>query len=257
MMGGSLDRPYLRVVKLSEAWEEQARNWARWAREPGHDSYWRFHRDAFLQLVPPPGRLTLDIGCGEGRVARDLKARGHQVVAIDASPTLVQFAREADPSMEVVLADAARLPLEDQVADLAVAFMSLHDIDDMPGAVRETFRVLASRGRFCFAVVHPVSSAGRFADESPDAHFVIADNYLEPHPYVDAIERDGLAMTFHSQHWPLERYFRALEETGFLVEALREVTVDERSMRATRDRRWLRIPGFLDVRAVKLGGKSQ
>jgi hypothetical protein len=25
------------------------------AREPGHDSYWRLHRDAFLLLVPSPG----------------------------------------------------------------------------------------------------------------------------------------------------------------------------------------------------------
>ena len=24
-------------------------------REPGHDSYWNFHRDLFFELVPPPG----------------------------------------------------------------------------------------------------------------------------------------------------------------------------------------------------------
>ncbi len=130
---------------LRQAWEEQAGNWVRWARQPEHDSYWRFHRDAFLSLVPPPGRLTLDIGCAEGRLARDLKAGGHRVVAIDASPTLVAHAREAAPSMNVLLADAARLPLPDQAAYLAVAFMSLHDMDDMPGAIREAFRVLVSR----------------------------------------------------------------------------------------------------------------
>jgi len=52
-------------VSLRDAWEAEARNWVAWARTPGHDSYWQFHRDRFLQLLPPPKGLTLDIGCGE------------------------------------------------------------------------------------------------------------------------------------------------------------------------------------------------
>jgi hypothetical protein len=63
---------------LRDAWDVHAQDWFSWAREPGHDSYWRFHRDAFLPLIPAPGRLTLDIGCGEGRVGRDLEQRGHR-----------------------------------------------------------------------------------------------------------------------------------------------------------------------------------
>src|SRR5437868_9016433 len=58
-----------------------------WTRSPGHDSYWRFHRDSFFELLPEPGGLTLDVGCVEGRLDRDLVARGHQVVVIDGSPT--------------------------------------------------------------------------------------------------------------------------------------------------------------------------
>jgi 2-polyprenyl-3-methyl-5-hydroxy-6-metoxy-1,4-benzoquinol methylase len=57
--------------------------------------------------LPSPGRLTLDIGCGEGRLARDLKELGHHVAGIDSSPSLVAAAREFDPSMDVRLADAA------------------------------------------------------------------------------------------------------------------------------------------------------
>jgi SAM-dependent methyltransferase len=239
-------------LSLSKAWEDQALDWSRWARAPGHDSYWRFHRDHFLALVPAPGRLTLDIGCGEGRVARDLKARGHRVIAIDASPTLVRHAAEADPSMEVLVADAAHVPLDDGVADLAVAFMSLHDMDDMVGAVRETARLLSPGGHFCLAIVHPLNSAGRFADDRPDSPFVIGGSYLQRHRYVDSIERDGLRMTFHSDHRPLQDYFQALEAVGLVVEALREPTVDAASVQTeARRQRWLRVPLFLDVRAVK------
>ena len=94
-------------MHLRDAWERNADDWIRWAREPGHDSYWRFHREAFLRLVPAPGRLTLDVGCGEGRVTRDLKELGHHVVGVDASETMVEAAREADPGGEYAVADAA------------------------------------------------------------------------------------------------------------------------------------------------------
>ena len=47
---------------LRERWEAHANEWIAWARAAGHDSYWRFHRDQFLQIVPPPGHRTVDIG---------------------------------------------------------------------------------------------------------------------------------------------------------------------------------------------------
>ncbi|MFL5979842.1 MAG: class I SAM-dependent methyltransferase, partial [Gaiellaceae bacterium] len=124
-------------MSLSEHWERNAADWTRWAREPGHDSYWRLHRERFLELLPAPGRLTLDVGCGEGRLARDLKERGHNVRAFDAAPALVAAARDADPSLEVTQADAAALPLEDGASDLVVSFMVLMNVDDLTGVVRE------------------------------------------------------------------------------------------------------------------------
>jgi ubiquinone/menaquinone biosynthesis C-methylase UbiE len=69
-------------------WEREAENWVRWARTPGHDSYWYYSHSFFDQIVPEPGLRTLEIGCGEGRVARDLRRRGHHVVALDSSPAL-------------------------------------------------------------------------------------------------------------------------------------------------------------------------
>jgi SAM-dependent methyltransferase len=239
------------LADLREAWEAEAQRWIRWARTPGHDSYWRYHRDQFLHLVPPPGRQTVDVGCGEGRLARHLKQLGHRMVAVDSAPSLVAAARECDPSMDVRLADAAALPLEDASADLAIAFMSLQDIDDMPAAIGEVARVLQPGGRLCLATVHPLNSAGRFEQPTADAHFVIEGTYLGEFHYADTLERDGLMMTFHSQHRPLEAYFMALEKTGFLVEALRESAVPEHSIASEASRRWQRLPLFLHLRAIR------
>jgi SAM-dependent methyltransferase len=240
-----------RMNDLRDGWEAQAGQWIKWARAPGHDSYWRFHRDQFLRLLPPPGRQTLDIGCGEGRLARDLKKLGYRIIGIDSSPSLVTAAREFDPSMDVRLADAAALPLDDACADLAVAFMSLQDIDGMPAAIAEAARVLEPGGRFCLAIVHPINSAGKFEQAAADAHFVIKGDYLHAFHYADAVERDGLTMTFNSQHRPLEAYFMALEKVGFLVEALREPKLPEHAIVTGTGRRWRRIPYFLHLRALR------
>jgi SAM-dependent methyltransferase len=232
-------------VGLSDFWERQAEAWVRWARERGHDSYWLFHRDRFLELLPAPGRLTVDVGCGEGRLARDLKALGHTVLAVDRSPTMVEHARSADPELDVRQADAAELQLEDEAADLVISFMSLMNTDDLEGAVREAARVLAPGGRYCVAITHPLNTAGAFASREDDAPFVIEGSYFEHNVQEIPTERDGLEMTFLDAHRPLEEYFRALESADLLVEALREVP-DTSDPPASR---WRRMPLFLHLRA--------
>jgi SAM-dependent methyltransferase len=162
------------VSSLRAAWEENAQAFIAWARKPGHDTYWRFHRDAFLALLPSPGRKTLDLGCGEGRLSRDLAALGHTIVGIDASPTMLGAAREAAPEIETHLADAAALPFPDGAFDCVIAFMSLQDVDDLEGALRESARVLEPGGRLCVAIVHPINSAGAFESDDPASRFVIA-----------------------------------------------------------------------------------
>jgi SAM-dependent methyltransferase len=237
-------------MNLRERWETHADQWIEWARAPEHDSYWRYDRDRFLQIVPSPGRRTIDIGCGEGRLTRHLKELGHDVVGIDASPSLVTAAREADPLMDIRLADAGALPLDDASADLAIAFMSLHDIDSMPAAVREVARVLEPGGRLCVAIVRPINSAGRFeTNTTADARFIIAGDYLGTFNCSDTVERDGRSMTLHSRHWPPESYFLALEEAGLLVEALREPKIPDHAVVLQRSRRWQRLPLFLHLRA--------
>jgi SAM-dependent methyltransferase len=238
---------------LSEAWERHAREWIAWARRPGHDVFDRFHRNQFLALLPASGRLTVEVGCGEGRVCRALKAAGHTVVGVDTSPTLVAAARAADPAIPVHLTDVSAIPLDDGEADLAVAFMSLHDFDALNPALREIARVLEPGGRLCLAVVHPLNSAGGFESLEASSPFVIEHSYLDERRYSDHLERDGLTMTFESLHRPLEQYTAALAENGFLIEALREPSVPESAITEERERRWQRMPLFLHIRARKAG----
>ena len=227
------------------SWEDQAENWLAWARTPGHDAYW-YYRDAFFPLVPPPGRRTLEVGCGEGRVVRDLAARGHRVVGVDYSPTLLRHAAAAHAGGRYVRADASALPFRDAEFDLVVAYNSLGDVEDLPGSMQETGRVLESGGRFCFCVTHPMLDAGRFESRQPDAPFVVSGSYLGPRrPFEGTYARAGLEITFRGWCYPLEAYVRAFEAAGLLVETLREPS-DPRE----NPRHW-RIPMFLMGRCLK------
>jgi SAM-dependent methyltransferase len=243
----------------AEDWERQAEHWIAWARRPGHDSY-LLYRDAFFELVPEPGRATLEIGCGEGRVARDLAARGHRVTGLDAAPSMVRAAQLADPDREYVVGDAARLPFADRSFDLVVAYNSLMDMDDMPAAVRETARVLGPGGRLCVCVLHPMTDAGQFTERTAQAPFLISGSYLEdrvPWYRGRTFERDGLHITFPSYRYSLEQYARALEGAGFAIEALREPPMSDGQVeRDPSERRWQRLPCFLMLRAIVGNGES-
>lgn len=229
-------------------WDSGAQNWVRWARTPGHDAYW-YWRDAFFDaVVPRAGRRTLEIGCGEGRVARDLGARGHRVVAIDSAHTLLRHARHDDDTAgEYVRADGATLPFPDASFDLAVAYNSLQVVGDMRTTVRETARVLERGGRLCACVAHPVTDLGRFGDGS-EPTFTMRPDYFENVRVDETVELDGLTVTFRGWTYALEHYARALEEAGFLVEMIRE---PRPTAPPPRYQQWLDVPLFLFVRAVK------
>jgi len=241
----SADRPAL----LSDAWEANAEDWVAWARKPGHDSYWQFHRDVFRRLLPEPEGRALDVGCGEGRLPRDLKSWGYDVVGVDASATLIRYARDADPDGEYQVADGAALPFPDSSFNLVTAFMSLQDVDRYAIAVGEAARVLRPGGSFCMAITHPFQTAGEFNGREPDAPFVITGSYFEVRrfggkPYV----RDGMSMTFHSVHRSLQDYVAALAEAGLAIDRLFEWP----DLADPPGHRWRRMPLFLDCRAKKL-----
>jgi SAM-dependent methyltransferase len=199
------------VLTLRDAWESRATDWVRWARSPVLDNdFWDFHLPEFQRFVPAPGRLTVDVGCGEGRLGRVLAASGHRVVGFDASPTSARAAATHPEAHPVAVADAVHLPLPGGAADLAIAFMSLHDFDDLPGAVTEVARVLTPDGRFCIALLHPALTAR------------LVGGYAAERRYSFTVENGGLQMTYEGTHRPLAAYFDALEAAGFVVESLRE-----------------------------------
>ncbi|MEZ5373687.1 MAG: class I SAM-dependent methyltransferase [Microthrixaceae bacterium] len=230
-------------TSLREAWEARSGDWRTWA-PAGLDSYWTFHRDRFLSIVPPPGALTIDLACGEGRVGRDLVALGHRVVATDSSVGMCRAAAIHPGAAQVVVGDAGATAFADASADLIVAFMALHDFDDLDGPLAEARRVLTDDGRLVAAMVHPLNSGGGFPSGPGgprDEAFVLSDGYLATRPYSNEVRRGDARMEFHGIHRPLGTTLAAAFGAGFVVEQLVEVGVPD------PDSRWSRFPLFLHL----------
>lgn len=102
-----------------------------------------------------PGRTVVEVGCGTGddlRTMAHLVSPGGRAIGIDSSEAMLARARQrvspgAMPAVELVLADAAALPLPDGVADAVRIERTLQHVADPAAALAEAARVVRPRGR--------------------------------------------------------------------------------------------------------------
>ena len=66
---------------------------------------------SFVASLDPAPRTVLDAGCGTGRVAIELAARGFDVVGVDLDPSMLATARRRAPGIEWIESDLATLDL--------------------------------------------------------------------------------------------------------------------------------------------------
>jgi ubiquinone/menaquinone biosynthesis C-methylase UbiE len=87
--------------------------------------------------------VVLDAGCGNGGVARLLRERAREVVAIDVEPSP---AWRDEPALTFAVADAQALPFDDASFDVVHSKDSLHHMDVPERALAEYRRVLKPAG---------------------------------------------------------------------------------------------------------------
>lgn len=164
-----------------------------------------YGRDLLEVLDPQPGERVLDLGCGTGHVTAEIaQAVGPDgaVVGIDASPAMIEQAREAHPDLDVRHADATNFAL-DEAFDAVYSNAALHWIDDQNAALGCVADALRPGGRF----VAEMGAAG---------------NIVEILEGVSAVaDREGIDIA-HPWHFPtLGEYSARLEDRGFTVRLAR------------------------------------
>jgi SAM-dependent methyltransferase len=199
----------------TDAWNAAAHNWAHLIRE-GMGGRVHLHDASLFELLPPPRGLTVDAGCGEGRLTRELASRGYEVVGIDASSALVDEARAADPARRYEVASIDALPFVDGAAELAVCVNVLPHVHDLQAAAAELARVLAPGGELLIGTLHPIAQAGTHDEESGELR--ITD-------YWDR-EREAVTLgeqTVHHERRTFEDYLTTFLGAGLALSVLREV----------------------------------
>lgn len=93
---------------------------------------------------------ALDLGCHDGTVARLLDGRGgiEMLVHCDLSPAMAAAA-----PTPAVAADEEFLPFADRTFDLVISLLSLHWVNDLPGALTQVRRALKPDGLFLAAML--------------------------------------------------------------------------------------------------------
>ena len=100
-----------------------------------------------LLRADEPG-LVLEMGCADGPLARAAVPDAWRVVGVDRAAALLR-----DHPGPAVLADAARLPVDDGVCDAVTAINVLYHLDSPVEAIAEAHRVLRPGGRFVASAI--------------------------------------------------------------------------------------------------------
>ena len=207
-----------------DLWEAHARWWQDGFSEGADPEYEE-------QILPLAARYlagaadVLDVGCGEGQVAR-LAARGGaaRVVGVDPTAAQVVVATERAGGPAYARAGAAGLPLRSGSFDAVVACLVFEHITDVDDAISEVARVLRPGGRFLFVLNHPLlqtPNSGWIDDQilDPPEQYWRIGPYLTESETIEEVEKDVFIPFIHR---PLGRYVNALVDAGLVLTRMEE-----------------------------------
>ena len=166
---------------------------------------------------------VLDLGCGHGRMSRELARRGAHVVGIDISSALLEKARALEASEPLAIdyryGDAASSAvLKGQVFDAVVCSMALPDIDDFEGAISTIAQALKPGGFVVFSLLHPCFPGA----EQVSGSWPASKRYYDEGWWSADGESSTLRRRVGANHRMLSTYVNALVQHGFALDELRE-----------------------------------
>lgn len=201
-----------------------------------------YDRPACLDLLGDvAGRRVLDAACGPGLYAKELTARGAELVGFDQSPRMVALAQQNVPNAQFRVHDLAEPMawLTDASIDLVLVALAMEYLDDRVSALGELRRVLKPSGALVLSRLHPTGDWLRHGG-----------NYFQPRVIEETWSRG-----WRVRYWiiPLQQTCEELHQAGFLIERLLEPTPTPEAATLDPDayRRHTEQPtGFLAIRAV-------
>ncbi|HEX6476285.1 MAG TPA: methyltransferase domain-containing protein, partial [Acidimicrobiales bacterium] len=141
----------------SDLWARSARWWQATFTAGADPEYVEQILPLVSRQLPPSGRV-LDVGTGEGQVAR-LTAGARTAVGVDPTWLQLEEARRRGGGPRYAAASAAGLPFAAASFEAAIACLVLEHLDELEQTVAEVGRVLRPGGRFLLLMNHPLLQA--------------------------------------------------------------------------------------------------
>ena len=174
------------------------------------------------------GQRICDLACGQGVLSRALVERGAEVVGVDLSAKMLEFARhaeEAEPLGIVYLQDDAHTltTLDDASFDGVLCNFALTDIPDLKATFQSVKRILRPLGWFIFSITHPcflTPSSGWLTEADGVIHRTVRGYFNEK--FWQSDNPHGVRGKVGAYHRTLSTYINTLAEAGLLLERLIE-----------------------------------
>lgn len=204
-----------------DAWETHAQWWQDGFTD-GADPEYEEQIVPIVRAAFADAQRVLDVGAGEGQLARVVAEGGARVDGVDPSAAQLRTANARGGGVEYHHATADAMPFEDATFDGVLACLVFEHITDLEPAMREVGRVLAPGGRFLLILNHPLLQApgsGWIDDQ------ILGEQYWRIGPYLPEDIRDetldkGVTLPF--VHRPISAYLSAMFAHGMVVEGFEE-----------------------------------
>lgn len=250
-------------------WNRKAQFWDELHGDFGNQFHRRLIEPTVLQLLDLQGdEAVLDIGCGNGALARRLAGLGARVTAFDFSDALIRLAearRQANsPAVEYHRIDAtdeaAMLTLGAGRFDAITCTMTLMDIPTIDPLFRAAARLLGKGGRFVFATQHPAFNSNNpiFVQEKEDRDGVVCDHYaVKIRAYLDlppvkGSGAPGEPAPHYYFHRTLSELLGAAFKAGFILDGLLEPAFNKDDAAESLELSWLKLTQIPPVLSGRL-----
>lgn len=249
-------------------WDDKARFWDGLHGDRGNLFHQRLIEPSVLQLLDlSAGERVLDIGCGNGALARQMAALGAEVVGIDFSPKMIDLARRRSTDVAAInyrVVDAtdesALLRLGERSYDAITCTMALMDMPSISSLFRAASQLLKDTGCLVFATAHPAFNSNNpvFLHEKEDRAGTVRERYaIKLYAYLDmqpvkGAGAPGEPMPHTYYHRPLSALLGAAFAAGFALDALLEPAFTQEDAAQAKGLTWAKLPQIPPVLTGRL-----